>query len=627
MAGFVLLRWTPETSPRLIKRATDAARAALRRSHSLSTNVDMTELFDDDMWCAELSSIDSMSSQVIRHSDGSWIFALGSASYNGQRVVDSSLLQILSDVHTNAEATAKRLEGVFTIVACDRPGKRVVIIPSALGQYATFMRVEQGLIAVSSSILALTSLGPVTLDEFACQSLYRCGHRLPPSTMFNEIRSLPEGTFVELSSGGHSVQTYWRAEFNNRVPKTLSAAAESIGSHLSGYCRSLVAAETTVVSDLTGGYDSRVSTACVRRAEIPYVATVAGPANDPDVQLATRICRAEGLPLHVIDPAEDTRTLHGDIDAALLMAEGCIDTFVFATTLRVKRQVMERSGAKPMTTVTGALGECFRDFYWAQELWDRGKFQPPSLDRLIRYRIDATPHRMDFFSRNWHQSWRTSLRGYLEDLIAPYAGERNTSQLDMVYLRKMTGMAGGFSSALSRYTLPLLPFSSTAALDLALSVPLRWRFNSRLFRSIAWSLDPRFASYTTLKGCPCAPLTLSNWHRFLPKYKMEVERAIRKASTVWLGHTLFPEFKPVRPEINPYCAFVQQEMRPGGHLDFNSMRTSDWYAPRAFAGFMNTAQLPGGYLDRGAVSWIYTCEAMARIANAGVTRSLAARAS
>jgi len=512
------------------------------------------------------------------------------------------------------------------VVAFDSERKKTVIVPSALGELAVHVRQnEQGVIGVSTSILALAALGPVSLDEFTCHTLYRCGHRLLPRTIFNEIRSIQQGHLLEVGGGRCEERRYWSPSFAESTGGTLSTAANEIADLLTEYSTSLVEPGMPVVSDLTGGYDSRVTTASLLRAGIPFVSTVTGSSDNPDVIVARNICHVEGLPQLVVDTAENPGSILPDIKAAVMLSEGNIATVGFVNTLRAKRRIMSNFTQHPIFTVSGALGEIYRDSYWAQEFFDCGKRQPASIDKLIRYRIDAfSPGRMDFFAHDWHRDWRAQLHNHIKEVIQPYSGERNTSQLDAFFLHEMSGMYGGYTSAMARWSAPLVPFFSTAALDRALTVPPQWRYGARLLRHICWSLNPRFAGYMTMRGCPCSQVTFRNWYRFLPIVPMNVKRLVRKASTVWLGKTLFPEYVEPQPSSNTYVDLVQQEVKPGGHLDFESMETASWYAPEALTALLKDASTPTGYGHRRALSWIYTCEAMSRIARAHTSIGIAA---
>jgi hypothetical protein len=538
------------------------------------------------------------------------------------------LPDLLSDIRQDAGGAAKRLDGVFAVVAYDGERKKAVVIPSAMGELAIYVRKnEQGIIGISTSILTLAALGPVTLDEAACHSLYRCGHRLPPSTMFNEIKSIPVGCLLEAGGGQCEERRYWSPNFTETGGRTLAGTAREIADLMKGYCTSLIEPGTSVVSDLTGGYDSRVTTACLMGAGIPFTATVTGWEDHPDVIAARAICREEELPLMVIDTMEDPGGMAQDVKAAVMLAEGNIDTSLFVNTLRAKRKILSSFTHRPVAAVSGVLGECYRDFIWSHEFLTRGNKKPVSVEKLIRYRIDSFPRRMDFFADDWHRDWRAGLHQYVAEIIQPYSGERNTVQIDALYLRKMTGMMGAYITAMARWSAPVVPFFSTTALDRSLNVPPQWRFGARLLREICSSLHPRMAEYMTLSGCPCAPATSRNWYRFLPKYRLEAERLIRKASTVWLGKTLFPEYVEPVPSSNPYADFVGQEDRPGGHLDFESMETSSWYAPEALTALLQEARTPMGYSQRRTVLWIYTCEAMSRFAHASQQVGIAAHSS
>jgi hypothetical protein len=623
MSGFLVLHWRSDVNPAVIDRIVNDGASRLHHSHPAEVNPKTTILADSEFWCARHAAAEGLPSRMTTSpEDGSWIFTFGPASYLGKRMSERLLLELLRDITHDPAAAARAMDGVFAAVAFDRPRRRLFVVPSALGACAVYMRVsEEGVIGLSSSLLALAALGPVTLDDFTCQTLHRCGHRLPPYTIFTEIQSVPEGSLIELSAGRSRAHRYWAPNFTQPAPRTIHDAADRISQELANSCSVLIDPRTSVFSDLTGGFDSRVSTACLLKGQIPFTATVAGGPDHPDVCASQRICEAERIPLAVVDPAEDPGTLAGDIDAALLLSEGCIDAFSFATTLRVKRALLASAAPHPITTVSGGFGECYRDFFWAQEFGSRGRRQSASIERIIRYRLDTSLDRMDYFTTDWRPEWRARLREYLGNIIEPYRHERNTAQLDVVYLRKMAGMIGAFSTPSARFSHPLVPFASVPALEVAMSVPPRWRYEARLLRHIASKLAPRLAGYSTLAGCPCVPVGFQNWYQFLPRYARQAQRLIRKASAVWMGSSIFADYVEPEPERNPYLTFLEGETRPGGHLHWGSMETADWYLPDGLSRLLQEAREPGGYHLRRTISRIYTCEAMIRKAEAAISQT------
>jgi hypothetical protein len=420
---------------------------------------------------------------------------------------------------------------------------------------------------------------------------------------------------VEVSEKGVDVHRYWMPFFQHAVPGSLRECADAIAGHLEDYCRSLIEPGAPVFSDLTGGYDSRVTSAALVRGGIPFTATVAGSERHPDVVFARRICEEERIPHIAVDPAADPETIAPEVQTSLLLSEGCADAFTLASMLRVKRCLVRNAAQVPITTVSGALGECYRDFYWSQEFFYKGDRRPASLDRLIRYRIDSIPAHMECFAADWRPLWKDNLRKYLENIIEPYTGERNTSQIDAVYLRKMAGMIGAFACAAGRMSIPLTPFGARPALDIALSVPPDWRYDARLLRNIAWALSPSLAGHMTLSGRPCAPPNLRNWYRYLPQYWLTGQKIIRKFTTVWLGRTVFPEYSEPAPAVSPYARLIYDESRPGGRLDYDSMQMAPWFAPAAFKNLLHRANTPEGFPIVGLVAKIYTCESILRTAS------------
>jgi hypothetical protein len=133
-------------------------------------------------------------------------------------------------------------------------------------------------------------------------------------------------------------------------------------------------------------------------------------------------------------------------------------------------------------------------------------------------------------------------------------------------------------------------------------------------RHICVILAPSLAEHVTLSGCPCAPLTLRNCYRFLPRYAKQAERLVRKFTAVWTKTPLFPEYRPTPLPSAGYLQFLDQETKAGGHLHFGSMRSAHQYQPDALSNLLQAARGPEAFRWRNAISRIYTCEGALRLA-------------
>ena len=175
----------------------------------------------------------------------------------------------------------------------------------------------------------------------------------------------------------------------------------------------------------------------------------------------------------------------------------------------------------------------------------------------------------------------------------------------------MSGLVNSIGLASAGIVDNLVPLGSLHALEAGLNVPPSWRFDAKLLCHVMHYLDPRLASYMSQYGRPCAPITITNFHRHLPKYGREGKRAIRKVSGMLLKKALFAEYAEPPAERNEFAPFIAREAEPGGHLHYASMRTAGFYAPSALAQLVGDSARPD-FAFNELVSVMYTLEAAAR---------------
>lgn len=601
----------PDSDPQTVEKLVSPVKKALLCSRNLLSNLDVVELpRREEHVILKLESPHSQPRGIFQETDGAWIFAVGAVSYRGKPASEYPLLlrELLAEIRSNETALYRRVDGLNVVVAYDKPTGRVLVVQHPLAFLPVYVRESAAGIGVSTSILALAPLGGLTLDEFGVRSQYRLGHRLPPYTLFSEIRSIPPWHMLEIRAGRTALRQIWSPTFEPTGRKPAEDVRE-ISRLLVESARGLIPKQSPVVCDLTGGYDSRMSASLLRAAGIPFSAAVAGYPDHPDVQAASRICREEGLRLQVTAPVPPLESVIREVDAALLLGEGCLDAFGLTRTIHAKLELLD--GVSGTATVGGMGGEFYRDFNWAQEFGHRGRKQPASLDRLIRYRHDADSHPMEVFAFNWHQSWREQYKAHLREIVKPYVHEHNTAQIDAIFLHKLSGLYGVPVSATQAFGLVILPLMTLPALEISLGVRPSVKYGGRFQRRIIHHLSPELARYPTIRGCPAAPLQLSNCHQFLPRIPTEMKRLLRKLGSVWFRKSWFPVYTEPIPAENPFGPVLKREMSPGGCLHYPSMATAGLYREPVLTDLLAQSRQPA-FRGNRTLSWIYTIEAMTR---------------
>ncbi|HET7129079.1 MAG TPA: hypothetical protein VFJ93_08400, partial [Gaiellaceae bacterium] len=182
---------------------------------------------------------------------------------------------------------------------------------------------------------------------------------------------------------------------------------------------------------------------------------------------------------------------------------------------------------------------------------------------------------------------------------APYSSELNTTQLDVMYIYRMTGHFGSYLSAAGAFLRTQMPLYSRPVLTTAISSNYRYRANHRLMRHIIAALDPRVAAVQTTTPGPAEPFRVSNLHRFVPYYLYIARRVVTKLSYTTTGHALLSTSTPLSPLLTIGRRRLVELLARQDVFDPRQMRTQALYKPAELARLVETVR--GGDFSRFAL--------------------------
>jgi hypothetical protein len=133
-------------------------------------------------------------------------------------------------------------------------------------------------------------------SELGLSVFLRAGYQFGTRTIWEGIERLDPATRIVFGPNGARRDTYWRPPVEEEVTRLSLAEAvercrtvarETLGSSYAG-------TEGRRWADLTGGYDSRLSTLLFTDAGVDFIANTFGREGSEDVVIAAEIARAAG---------------------------------------------------------------------------------------------------------------------------------------------------------------------------------------------------------------------------------------------------------------------------------------------------------------------------------------------
>ena len=194
-----------------------------------------------------------------------------------------------------------------------------------LGMFSLFYYAENGVIAVSPSLIKLLELGaPADFDLRSLAVFYMIGWQLEQDTPFKSIKVLPPNGKLAWKRGVLSVtgeKQIWQERSISRKD-----AMDGFVSHFSGAVKNqLKISRGPILLPLSGGRDSRhILFEMFRIGILPAECLTYGSesAVDPDIVTARHVARAVGVPHRVIDNRSSPIK---DIIRAYLLTHFCSD--------------------------------------------------------------------------------------------------------------------------------------------------------------------------------------------------------------------------------------------------------------------------------------------------------------
>jgi hypothetical protein len=449
----------------------------------------------------------STSAALKRYQNGDFGFVCGTCLYEGGGLADVGAL------YQGGTPMGEKIMGQYAAVF--KKNGRTEIQLDTFGGYHLFYNLDARI--VCSSFYAISSvLRTLTLSQqSACEYVFN-GVVSGNETLFNEVKLAPiQATIVV---GLHGLEIIRPPP---RVPRKFvsrgrdASLRESIAlldRYFSSVARSF---GDRVRSALSGGYDSRLILAFLRRHGIKPTLYVYGWAADRDVQLGAEIARREGFRLDAIDkdnrpvirPTEFIETAYRNF----LAIDGYGYSGIFhngAETEELARRVL---GDK--IAINGGGGEIFRNFFY---LPDRG-YSIRELLWSFYSQFDPATCTALFDSRSYYRG--------LERKVMDVLGSDDTSlsrpAIEWLYHSfRCRAWDGKVNSIAGRYGFTAMPYLERSITQHASTLPLRWKNHGAYEAELIRRVDNRLAGYRSIyshdfSGPPPLSRQLSDYSTYL----------------------------------------------------------------------------------------------------------------
>jgi hypothetical protein len=403
-----------------------------------------------------------------------------------------------------------RYEGAFALAAWDarkRQGWTVNDQVSMLNLY--YGEYDTGLYVSTNATSLARALG-LGLDPCGVQELLARDVLLAPTTMFAGLRRVNIGEHVRYREGVLSHGKHWHGyepEVGYRNVREAAEAAVAVAvDRIARYATSA----GPVISDLTGGLDSRLLISAAHAADVEPAVTVNGPPDSQDVWIAHQVADAMRWDMRYFDtqslwPAELTPEVRREL---LYRTNGELPFTEAYFHLLSRPQLAQDFNLH----LSGSGGELLRYHPWSQEFFGIGQRRLANTERVLDYRFLTNVPPPSLFSQNWLPTFRAGLKSRIEAICREQPGTRTTQQLDAVHIWKLTSHSSLYTSAVYNWLPSVAPLLSAGLVKVAIAMPWKMRLTSQLERQMIYASSPRAAEIVTSYGATAKPTSLRDFH-------------------------------------------------------------------------------------------------------------------
>lgn len=403
-----------------------------------------------------------------------------------------------------------RIGGQFAALV--RRRGRTYMFCDWLASYQLFHDTNADLFS-TALLAAAESLPRLHLDA---QSIYEFAYNvtaLGDDTVFEQVKLLGSGALVELTPDRATITRHARplpaavesTPLPQRIERHRAALDHVIGAHLDG--------EAQVHCPLSGGLDSRLLLAAIRRTRAEPLVYVYGPPSSPDVTIARAIGAARGFPV----AWTDKQAASIDLDAFPAMVarnfheNDALPNFgnIFDNGGNLSARDARHAGG--LMAASGGGGEVYRDFFY---LPDR-PFTAEAVARTFFARFLASDATDRFDPRRFIERIRDKMldvMGRSGDL-----GPLPRPLIDQLYPRfRCRALFGREISLESRLSPYLMPFLDQRVVAEAATLPAPLRRAGRFEAALLHAVDPDLAALPSayghhFAGPPSLRHRLSEW--------------------------------------------------------------------------------------------------------------------
>jgi hypothetical protein len=415
-----------------------------------------------------------------------------------------------------------------------RRGSETEIIPDSFGGFLVFYDTA-GRIASSSFLAVAAALDHVTMGmQSACEYVFN-GVVSGDATVFDEILLAPANATIAIGGKGIEIRPHPlpvpTMVSTEPFEATVGCSMELLDRYFAAVAKSF---GDRVTCALSGGYDSRLILAMLRRHGICPRVYVYGSPHSKDVTLARGIAKGEGFALEIVDKDKQTTLRPNEFGTAayenFLASDGYTWSGIFTNGAEPAQRASRVSGNA--LALNGGGGEIWRNFFY---LPDRA-YSPREILWSFYSQFDPETCTSAFDQ----EAYFSQLEGKLEALVGYPHRSLPRPVVEWLYHHfRCRAWDARINNINNTYGYVALPFLERPVTEHASVIPIGWKNHGAYEAELIRRADPRLASYPSgyghdFSGPPPLSRRLTDYGTYLRppwlrRYAYRVKNRVRRS--------------------------------------------------------------------------------------------------
>lgn len=512
-----------------------------------------------DCIAAKLDAPSSLHRGIVHHEEsGSWLLAAGTlVALEGDNDPHALLENLLRDYLVNDVNALERYDGHFALVIYNGWEGSLSIISDPMGLFAIYYGRRGDQVYISTSALAVARQVRSKADPLTIECFLRTGRPFGEKTLWQDVHRLLPAMLIKITPDKFQEFEYWVPKIDPDVAHLpLDEAVKLAGEKVCQVYERVFSREKKVWADLTGGFDTRVTTMFLAKMGIPFTAYCFGPSDHSDVEISRIVCKEMGWDYQNIQlPHQWSQVQIPWFEKALYRGDGLLNVVQLAEVLRISE---ERSLILPVHVTGGGVDE-WRYHIFGSNILFYTKKTKVDYENILTSRI-LYPIPMNVMRNDRSVDVRNALAKHLIRIEAGFKDKDILSRTDLMFLRHRHPLhAGAYLSAESSFERTLLPFCLKELENFGLSLRHSWRriYQYTFVRNLLEKGCFPLSNIRTVSGGPTLPIRVTNAYKFLPLGKHLIDHFTQKTVRKMFGRSLSIFRTSPAPERKPPAVRVE----------------------------------------------------------------------